>query len=524
MAVVDGPAAIDPRGTSHLTADARRSLGSLSSLLASTPTAPLTVAVRPTLLTALTRSSDATDRRTLQSLQDVSKSPGRTFVVARMPYVALDTGGIAAAAGGNAEALRQVALGDEAVRAVFGTEPVSASWVGDPTVTTSSLGLLQGLGVHRLVISADRLRSTQRGGADEVTSTHTSRLNPSGPTAIAPDSGVAHLLTDDGVAAGVRANRASTALMATWFDTIGDSDTALAPSEVVVIPVDTAPEVLRAFLPTFSSPGPMTADPAIVPAAAEAGGRPLTVDLLPRTSPDQEPAVREVVATRQLIEGFRSLAPGAATAITEWELLNAQTLDRSMSASARDGYHRRVGASITHLTGRIGMPQERRVVLTSRNSTIPLRFRNGLPYDVTLRVRARSGRLDIRGGSERTVVLHPGGNVIDIPVTTRAPGATLLRIDTTSPDGTLVLPSVAIPVTSSTISGVGAALSALSLLVLGGWWLASVRRDRRERRRERAARRRQVLEEARDHAEDEDTEAATTSLSPDGAGSVTPGG
>ena len=199
-----------------------------------------------------------------------------------------------------------------------------------------------------------------------------------------------------------------------------------------------------------------------------------------------------------------------------------------MSPEQRSAYHRHIDTAISSSTAQVEMPKQRRVLLTSRNSSIPLRFRNDLPYDVTIRLRIRSNRLDIGGGPERTVVLHPGGNVTDLPVTTRAPGATLLRIDATSPDGTLVLPSRAIPVTSSTISGVGAVLSVLSLLVLAGWWLTTVRRNRRRRRDDRLLRRRHAIDSATvdsatiDSAEDPSNAADAPRA--EGADSVSPGG
>jgi hypothetical protein len=86
----------------------------------------------------------------------------------------------------------------------------------------------------------------------------------------------------------------------------------------------------------------------------------------------------------------------------------------------------------------------------------------------------------IDGGDTREVVLHPGENLIDLPVTARASGGSLLRLDLRSPDASIRVAASSMPVTSSTISGVGAALSIISLLFLAGWWIRTARRRRRE--------------------------------------------
>jgi hypothetical protein len=55
----------------------------------------------------------------------------------------------------------------------------------------------------------------------------------------------------------------------------------------------------------------------------------------------------------------------------------------------------------------------------------------------------------------------------------------VVRVDVTSPDDSVGIDSVRLPVQASTISGVGAALSVASLTVLAWWWLVTVRRRRR---------------------------------------------
>ena len=480
FAVVDGPAALTPDGQPDLDDASRRSLSEVASLVSTVPQAPLTLAIRPNLLDALARSAEPTDRATLGRLQDALRSPGGV-AVARMPYVAADTGGLVDAPDGGAEVLRQIALGNTAIEDALAVEPVGTSWYGDDTVTTPALELLDAFGVRRVVTAADRLRLTDRDLEPRTVMTSAVGLTPSDLTATAPDPSLTDALAAD-VGVGERTNRIITALMATWFTASTSEDGFPGPSAVLSLPPSTDPAVLSALLGALATPGPITTDPAAVPTSpAVVDGDQVTAQL-PTAGADQRAAVRGVVDTRARINGFRSLAPTATAEASEWELLDAQTLDRTMSAAERDRFHTAIDADIRGVTGRIEMPKPRRVVITGENQQIPLRFRNDLPYDVEIELWIRSVRLDIDGGERRRVTLHPGENRIDIAVTSRAPGGTLLRIDASSPDGELALPSVAIPVTSSTISGVGAALSIVSLLFLAGWWFVSIRRDRRRRR------------------------------------------
>jgi len=119
-------------------------------------------------------------------------------------------------------------------------------------------------------------------------------------------------------------------------------------------------------------------------------------------------------------------------------------------------------------------------VVTSEQTTIPLRFRNGLDFDVELVLTTRSPRLEFEHGRSRTIVLHPGENRVDLPVTVRAPGESLLRIELSSPVPGIELDGPDVPVRSTAISGVGAALSIVSVLFLVGWWVHTHRRRRRD--------------------------------------------
>ncbi|MGB6057328.1 MAG: DUF6049 family protein, partial [Microthrixaceae bacterium] len=146
----------------------------------------------------------------------------------------------------------------------------------------------------------------------------------------------------------------------------------------------------------------------------------------------------------------------------------------------RQARHDAIRGQVALKFGAIETPPPRRVVLATRQHTIPLRFRNGLPYQVQIRMRARSPRLAVRFSDSDLVILEPGENRFDLPVEVRAPGESLLRVQLATPDGSIVLSSFDIPVRSTSISGVGSALSIISVAFLLIWWLRTMRKRRRE--------------------------------------------
>jgi hypothetical protein len=482
VTTVDGPAALAPDGRTDLDDATRRALSDAAALVSSVPQAPLTLAIRPNLLDALARSEDATDQEVLRQLRAVVDAPDHPVAVARMPYVAIDTGGLMTTENGGAEVLRQVALGEETISETLGVDPVRTTWYDDDTITTPALEMLEAFGVRRLVTAAGRLRLTDRSLDPDLVTEAAVGVVRSPLTATAPDPDLTELLVgDEGV--GQRVNQIMTSLMATWFTAAEDDEGFPGPSAVLSIPPSTDPAVVAALLAPLSATGPITAAADEVPTRpAVVDGEDVTAQLPTQGDAVLGPVVREVIATRDEIDGFRSMAPTATAEADDWDLLDAQTLDRAMSAGERDAFHDRIRADIAALVARIEMPKPRRVLITSERSTIPLRFRNDLPYPVEVELWIRSVRLEVDGPDRRRVTLHPGENRIDVDVTARAPGGTNLRLDASSPDGRIALPAVTIPVTSQTISGVGAALSVLSLLFLAGWWFVTVRRDRRRRR------------------------------------------
>lgn len=490
--VVDGPPALDVSGDATLDENTRSSIAAAAALASASAGAPLTVAIRPNLLDGLSRSDDPADVEALALLRRTIVDPSLDVAMARMTYVPVDTGGLSQTDDGLGELLRQVALGDATLSSTLSTQTDGSTWIDDDTTTMSSLELLQALGVSRLVTDADSLQLRDPDLDPELLTTRAVGLPPSTLTTTAPDADLAALVgapagtgtlgTSDGP--GRRANVAVTSLMAEWFRADDEGSGAFpGPSAVLSLPPHTDPAVLEALAAALAVPGPITLEREAVPVTpASQDGEALTARLPERSPSDQSGAIRDVVANRRLVDGYRSMASSAVEQTDLWDRVNAQVLDHSLDGAQRRAFGDGIEAEIDANLARVHLPVERRVVLTSRDATIPLRFRNDLPYPVVIELWFRSVRIGIDDDERQRLTLPPGETLLDLDVTARAAGGSLLRVDASSPDGALVLPAIAIPVTSTTISGVGAALSALSLAFLALWWGVTIRRERRRRR------------------------------------------
>ena len=463
---VNGRGAFDPTSRSRLVGVDR--------LLEQRTDAPFVLAARGNTLAGLERS-DETWARALFSRLSAPGSSARPVV---LPYVQVATGGLVAedAAG---QLATQVELGRRVVADLTGQTVESSTWVLDDYLTESALPTLRSRGISAVVAAPDRVKVA---GADRSTVRSTSLPldGADGVRVMVSDPDMGLRLAAPGATPAVRAHDVVSELMASWFAVAGQP-AAQRNDPAAVIPVDpaTEPDVLDSLVPALTAGGPVSTDPsrAMVPALDE--DRRGSASLVPVPNPDQGAAVLGSIGTEQLLTGYRSMFGDADPDLGLWTQLNAQSLSVELSGPARNDLHTSIADEVGHKVDRIQTPPSRTVVLTSRNSTVPLRFRNGLPFPARVRLRIRAPRIEVKGGRTRFVTLQPGNNRIDLDVTSRAPGQSLLRIETTSPDGQIDVAATAIPVRSSTISGVGAAIGAVALLFLVAWWVSAARRRHR---------------------------------------------
>lgn len=447
---------------------------------------PLTVSLRPDTLLALQRSADPADRAFVAALAEPNG-----LLLAPQSYVRVDAAGLVSATGG--ELTSQVQLGASVLTDITGAAP-NGPWILDDTVDEASAGVLRGLGVEHLVVSEDRLELETTGEEDDsdgesqraIAAERTLELvGVPEMTVSTYDAPASRLLVAPELPAATNAHRVTTALLASWFDAVAEGPEAFpGVSAALLLSPSVERQVLEALV--ASMPPDAAGNPLALAGPPEAtrapDGSPLRARLRGRDAEDLDRVVQSKMDVAARIDGFASMVPDGDPAIAEWHLVNDQTLSLTAGAAERASLWDGLSLNVDEQLAAIDIPDRRTVVLTTRSGSIPVRIDNGLDVDVRLTMTARSPRLDFPTGPSTEVVLTPGANRIDLPVEVQAPGSSLLRIEFTSPDGSLVLPEATVTVRSSSISGVGAALSGVSLLVLGLWWL----RTHRSRRADRA--------------------------------------
>ncbi|MEZ5237696.1 MAG: DUF6049 family protein [Microthrixaceae bacterium] len=467
LAGLDSGIALGPDGRFAASAEERVALQAWRTMLGSNLEIPLTVALRPNTLLGLQRSGDPLDEA---FVEDLSSS---AFVAARQTYVRVDTAGLAER---DLSALqRQLARGSLILAELTGSAP-SGPWMLDDTIDTATAGLLASESTEQFLVSEDRLAPT----GDDLSPEARSRLlrtrsleldGVPGALVSSYDVGLTELLLEPGVPAGLRAHHVATALMASWFDALADAPGAFpGVSSAILLYPGTDHEVLETLVGSLGEDGPLRLDAPAAP-SADTEGRPLRARLTRRATEVPTGVVRRWSATDERIGGFDSMTAPADTSTVEWALLNDQTPGSAASEQTRAALWNHVDTAIEERVAQIQTPPPRTVVLTSRSGSIPIRIRNRGAEPLTVRLAMRSPRLDFPDGPLLDVLLAPGENRVDIPVEVRAPGSSLLRVELSSPDEVIEIREVQVTVRSSSISGVGAVLSVVSLLVLAIWWL-----------------------------------------------------
>jgi hypothetical protein len=134
----------------------------------------------------------------------------------------------------------------------------------------------------------------------------------------------------------------------------------------------------------------------------------------------------------------------------------------------------------------VSLPEEFRITLTARSSTIPVTLTNNTEQDLQVRVELDSDQLEFPDGDVLTPTLPPGTTRLEVRVRARTSGAFTLVVTVSSPDDTVVLDRSTFDIRSTAISGVGLLLSVGAGLFLAIWWGRHWRRTSRARRKDGA--------------------------------------
>jgi Family of unknown function (DUF6049) len=199
--------------------------------------------------------------------------------------------------------------------------------------------------------------------------------------------------------------------------------------------------------------------------------------------------------TRSQLQSFATLlpAPSAAPPVTCTVRTDPLLVDLTprvdvsgavdLAPATQRRFLSSVNAAIARLIGAVDAPRTRQTItLTARDGKLPLVLRNRLPHALDVVVELDAGtRIEFPEGVHIAVRLEPGTQRIPVPVRTRSPGSSPLRVRVTSPDGGLLLASTRYSVRSTAVSGIGAGLTVGALLFLVLWWGRHWRATRRAR-------------------------------------------
>jgi hypothetical protein len=454
---------LQPDGSVEVDAAALDRAAERAAVLAEAPGVDATLASRPETLDGLARVS-----RGAEVVESLARA--RSPVVAR-PFTDIDLAALEAA-DLLGEANHHAEMGADVIRERFGTEPTGGIWLADGTIGPDASRLLVDLGIDRAVVPPDAVADLA--GAAPVPETPV-RLGADGPTTLVTDPVVADRLTAGGT---LGAQQAVSELAMIWFET------PAIPREVVVrvpadrpLDVDAVGRVLRELDAGHAiDVAPLDELFAVPPRDGELP----VVTPAPHEAPSLNGIARQVEEARDEIAGYGdALDDPEAGHDAEASLLlatGATTPDGRRSAYMF-GVVGRLGA----LADAVNAPEQFRITLTSRSSTIPLSITNDTTSPVAVRIELDSTRLEFPEGDVITTTLEPGTTRLEVPVETRTSGAFPLEITITSPDGSIELDRTTFDIRSTAVSGVGLVLSVGTVLFLLVWWARNWRSTRRSR-------------------------------------------
>ncbi len=460
---VGGPPILQPDGSVRPTAATVQRAQERANLVVAARDVPFTLAPQPETLDGLA-DAGGTGGAAVDSLVEAT---GDRPVLGR-PYTdvdleALQEGGL------TTEADEQVNAGAAAVRYRFGHEPVPGIWLSGPTFGSDGANEAADLGFDRAIVPPSAVDTSAVPDAPVT-------LDDGGPRAIVSDPELAaHLRGDDSV---VDAQRFLAELTVMWLE--GPT----TPRAVVVrVPGDADIEpstVARALngLTDGQAVQAATID-QVFDVPADPGG-PTTVSLVPHEVTDELSGI--AAPLRRARRGVSGVAGTVASAdggsLTRSLLLATGT---ATPEAQRPAYVERVNTELGSLRGAVVLPDQFRITLTSRTSTVPVNITNTLNQPLNVRIEFDSGQLEFLDGDIVTRELAPGVTRLDVRVRALTSGAFPMGITVRSPDSSIELDRTTFDIRSTAVTGVGLVLSIGAGLFLAVWWARHWRSSRRSR-------------------------------------------
>jgi Family of unknown function (DUF6049) len=467
---VAAPLALQPDGSVVLSNDAIERAQARTNLLADTPGVALTVAPRPETVEALAVDGPQGVAQVEALATDAAARP----VLAR-PYLDVDLAALQRA-GLIGEANAQAEGGANIIRSRLASEPVGGVWLSGPTLGAEAARLAVQLGLNRVLVPPSAIDD----GDDEASPVPTApvRLGDGGPLAMVSDPELAAHFTDGSGVLG--AHRFVAELTIEWLEAPAN------PRAVVVhLPPDATldPAAAAVGVNALADGQAVRAVPLdqIFGTVPPGDNGPTTVTPAPHeVTDDLRPIAGSLGSAHSRVNGLGGLLDDPALASSLQQSLLVSTGTETPDGQ-RPAYVYRVDAALGVASGAVTLPDQFRITLTSRSSTIPVALENLSDQNLTVRVTLDSDQLEFPEGRVLTPTLAPGTTRLEVPVRVRTSGAFTLDVAVTSPDGSIVLDTSTFDVRSTAISGVGLVLSIGAGVFLLVWWGRHWRSARRSR-------------------------------------------
>jgi len=489
----DGTIVVTPAVRSYVRAE-------LTALESPGPSAPpLDLVASPELLDALARSPVAADQQLLVQL-DVALG---TRSVLAQTYVDVDLPGYVAQPSLSGTLLGLLQRGD-ATLATRLHAPNVRSWVlglesppASTTATPATLSWLDQQGVRQVLVPDASLVPISQ----NLTGTQPFLLSAGGTRqvrALQVDADLQHHFAATDPVLGANQVVADLGMLALDAPATVRAAVLLPPSGTNPDPAFLA--ALRTALETASPPAGSGALPLVrpttlqrlfdtVPVATDPStGRPLVRQLRDTPPADLSAFAARLQATTSRVDDYERLVttnrPSRLTRdVAELRTTLAVASSRDLGPVQVSRYLAAINGHVAAAGPHIHLPDRQTVTLTSRSASIPFTIRNDMGGPITVELHLDGGgRLQFPGGEVQTVVVTGTVEHRALRVRVTTPGESTLRIRVTSPGGGLLLGETRFTVRSTTISGVGLALTIGALVFLFVWWGRHVWLTRRARR------------------------------------------
>jgi hypothetical protein len=358
-----------------------------------------------------------------------------------------------------------------------GVQPDRSVWLADDGLDTAGLRLLDGRGVHQLVLTARDLQTASSGHVSMtgVVRTATQSASPTFDAAVADDQASAVL--SGGTDPVLGAEQLLAKLVAFQLEHLDDPHTY----GVVLQPLgghDADPAAVRTLV------NGLLTSPFLAPATV---GRYLDrvsagsyAPLTPVTAPDlgsfaqQLAQARDYIATTSSMEVTTPSRSGA-------ELLSVASAS-NIDEATRTAYVNTARAQLDEVRSSILPSARATITLAGQVKRVPLiiHARSDRPVRVRMHLTS-SGNKIFFPQNDQIITIENGIWKNQIDVEPRTNGAIAVVIQLLTPTGNEVVGQQDLDVRVVGLSGLGIVLSGGALLVLGTWWVQHFRKRARQK-------------------------------------------